>query len=53
MGNIGFTEIFIIVFILLLLFGGKAIPSIGKNIGEGIKQFRKSMNGDDEKNKNK
>ena len=47
MGNIGATEIIIIVFILVLLFGGKKIPELAKGIGEGIRSFKKGMKGDD------
>jgi sec-independent protein translocase protein TatA len=49
MANLGFTEIVIILLILILLFGGKKIPTIAKNIGEGIRQFRKTMNSDNDK----
>jgi sec-independent protein translocase protein TatA len=51
MANLGFTEIVIILLILILLFGGKKIPTIAKNIGEGIRQFRKTMNSDNDKDK--
>jgi len=51
MGNFGFTEILIILLILILLFGGKKIPALAKNIGEGIRQFKKSMHDDDDKEK--
>lgn len=47
MGNIGATEIIIIVLVLLLLFGGRKIPELMKGLGEGIKQFKKGMSGDD------
>lgn len=47
MGNIGATEIIIIVLVLILLFGGRKIPELMKGLGEGIKQFKKGMSGDD------
>jgi sec-independent protein translocase protein TatA len=53
MGNIGATEIIIIVFILILLFGGKKIPELMKGIGDGIKQFKKGLKGDKEEEENK
>lgn len=54
MGNIGATEIIIIVLVLLLLFGGRKIPELMKGLGEGIKQFKKGMSGDDnDKNEKK
>ena len=53
MGNIGATEIIIIVFILILLFGGKKIPELMKGIGDGVKQFKKGLKGDKEEEENK
>jgi sec-independent protein translocase protein TatA len=42
-GNLGFTEILILVLILVLFFGAKRIPEIGSSIGQGIKEFKKSL----------
>ncbi|MBM4171795.1 MAG: twin-arginine translocase TatA/TatE family subunit [Ignavibacteria bacterium] len=47
-GNIGATEIIIIALILLLLFGGKKIPELMKGIGQGVKQFKKGLSGEEE-----
>ena len=38
--KIGFTEILIIVAIVLLLFGGKKIPELMKGLGSGVKEFK-------------
>jgi len=46
-GSLGGPEIFIILVIVLLLFGGRKIPELAKGLGEGIKNFRSSMSGDD------
>lgn len=43
MPTIGLTELLIILAIALLIFGPKAIPKIGKSIGEGIREFKKSQ----------
>ncbi|WP_229316276.1 Sec-independent protein translocase subunit TatA/TatB [Flavobacterium ammoniigenes] len=40
MGRIGFTELLPIIFIVLLLFGGKKIPELMKGLGNGIKEFK-------------
>lgn len=40
MGRIGFTELLPIIFIVLLLFGGKKIPEFMKGLGNGIKEFK-------------
>ena len=42
-GNLGFTEILILVLILVLFFGAKRIPEIGSSIGHGIKEFKRSL----------
>ena len=43
MGNLGMTEILVIMVIILLLFGAKRIPEIGSGIGKGIREFKRSM----------
>ena len=42
-GNLGFTEIAILVLILVLFFGAKRIPEIGASIGKGIKEFKRGL----------
>lgn len=39
---LGMPEILVIVFALLLLFGGKKIPQLMRGLGEGIRDFRKA-----------
>ncbi|TGM94620.1 Sec-independent protein translocase subunit TatA/TatB [Leptospira licerasiae] len=46
--NLGPWEIFFILGLALLLFGGKRLPSLAKDLGDGIRQFRKSLSGDSE-----
>ncbi len=43
MGNLGFTEIMIILLVVLLLFGAKRLPEIGASMGKGIREFKKSI----------
>ena len=43
-GNFGFTEMMIILVIVLLLFGAKRIPEIAGSMGKGIKEFKKNIN---------
>jgi sec-independent protein translocase protein TatA len=42
-GNLGATEILLIVAVITLLFGAKRIPEIAKGIGKGIHDFKKEI----------
>ena len=44
LGNIGFTELLIILMVCLLVFGAKRLPEIGGSIGKSIREFKRSMN---------
>jgi sec-independent protein translocase protein TatA len=45
--SIGVPELMIILVIAVLLFGGKKIPEMAKGLGEGIRNFKNSLKGDD------
>jgi sec-independent protein translocase protein TatA len=52
--GIGVTELIIIAVILLVLFGGKKLPELGKGIGEAIKEVKgATKEKDDKKTKKK
>jgi len=42
-GNLGFTEIMVILLVVLLLFGAKRLPEVGSSIGKGIREFKRSL----------
>jgi sec-independent protein translocase protein TatA len=42
--NMGMGELLIIMFVVLILFGGKKIPEIAKNLGKGINEFKRGLN---------
>ena len=46
--GLGGWEILIIVFVILLLFGGAKIPELMKGLGKGVKSFKEGLK-DDEK----
>jgi sec-independent protein translocase protein TatA len=39
-GNFGTTEILLIVFVIILLFGARKIPELAKGLGKGIREFK-------------
>jgi sec-independent protein translocase protein TatA len=47
MPRIGLPELLILLVIIFFLFGAKRLPEMGKGIGEGIRNFRKSVKSDD------
>lgn len=44
-GNLGMTEILMLLMICLVLFGAKRIPEIGSSVGRGIREFKRSISG--------
>ncbi|RPH37040.1 twin-arginine translocase TatA/TatE family subunit [bacterium] len=42
MGNIGTTEIILILLIVLVFFGSKKIPELAQGLGKGIREFKKA-----------
>jgi sec-independent protein translocase protein TatA len=51
MGNLGATEIILILLVVVLLFGGRKIPELMKGIGQGMKEFKKASNLNDDNEK--
>lgn len=45
---IGTTELLLIGGIALLLFGGKKLPEMMRGLGQGVREFKKSVNEDSE-----
>ena len=46
MGMPSMPELLIVLVIVVLLFGAKKIPELAKGMGQGIKEFKKSMKDD-------
>lgn len=52
LGGMGLSELVIIFLIILILFGANKIPKIAKDLGGGIREFKKSLSGqNDEESK--
>jgi sec-independent protein translocase protein TatA len=48
-GNIGPLEIAVVLIIVLIIFGPKRLPELGRSIGRGIREFRHSIGGGGDK----
>lgn len=42
---IGSMELIVILGVVLVLFGGKKLPEFAKNLGKGIREFKKACQG--------
>jgi sec-independent protein translocase protein TatA len=51
MGNIGPLEIGIVLVIILVIFGPKRLPGLGKQLGTSMREFKDSVTGDDKDEK--
>lgn len=51
-GVVGPWQIILIVVVVLLLFGGRKIPELMKGLGQGIREFKDGMSGDQSKKDN-
>ncbi len=49
---IGTGELIVIMCIILLLFGGKKLPEFAKNLGRGIREFKKAAQGESSDDEN-
>ena len=47
MPNIGPMELIIVLVIVLLIFGPKRLPGLGKKLGSGMREFKDSISGMD------
>jgi sec-independent protein translocase protein TatA len=45
-GFIGFPEILLLGLVVLLLFGPKRLPEMGRSFGKGLREFKDSVSGD-------
>ncbi|MBS0150236.1 MAG: twin-arginine translocase TatA/TatE family subunit [Nitrospira sp.] len=42
-GSLGFTELILILMIVLIIFGAGKLPQLGEGLGKAIKGFKKSV----------
>jgi sec-independent protein translocase protein TatA len=46
-GWIGFPELLILLLVILLVFGPKRLPEMGRSLGRGMREFKDSVTGKD------
>ena len=51
--NIGAGEIIIVLVIVLLIFGPKRLPDLGRSLGKGMREFKDSITGKDDDDEQK
>jgi sec-independent protein translocase protein TatA len=47
-GSIGWQGAVVIVLVLLLVFGPKRLPEMGRSLGRGMREFKDSITGNDQ-----
>ena len=52
-GGVSFWQILIILVVILILFGGKKIRTMGSDLGEGLKGFKKAVKDEDKSSESK
>ncbi len=48
MFGIGSTELFIVLAIVVVLFGARRLPELGSGVGSAIRNFKSGLSGKDE-----
>jgi sec-independent protein translocase protein TatA len=48
-GSLGVPELLLIFLIVIIIFGAGKLPQLGKGLGDGIRNFKDSLKGDEPK----
>jgi sec-independent protein translocase protein TatA len=46
--GLGTPELLLVLFVILLLFGGAKLPSLARGLGQSIREFKKASNHEEE-----
>jgi sec-independent protein translocase protein TatA len=50
-GWIGFPELLVLLLVVLVIFGPKRLPEMGRSLGKGMREFKNSITGKEDENK--
>jgi sec-independent protein translocase protein TatA len=48
MFGLGTTEIIVILLVVFVIFGASRLPTVGRSLGAGLRNFQKSVTGKDD-----
>lgn len=51
-GSLGLPELLIILVIVIIIFGANKLPLLGKGLGQGLRNFKDSVKGEEPHDKN-
>jgi sec-independent protein translocase protein TatA len=46
-GSLGVPELLIVLLIVIIIFGANKLPQLGKGIGQGLRNFKDSVKGEE------
>jgi sec-independent protein translocase protein TatA len=47
-GQVGWPQLLIVLVIVLLVFGAKRLPEVGRSLGSGMREFKDGIKGTDD-----
>ena len=53
MGEFSVLHWLVVLLVILILFGPKRLPELGRSLGEGLREFKKSLSGTSSKDSSK
>lgn len=46
-GSLGLPELLVILLIVIIIFGANKLPQLGKGVGQGLRNFREAIKGEE------
>jgi sec-independent protein translocase protein TatA len=51
-GSLGVPELLLILLIVIIIFGANKLPQLGRGLGQGLRNFKDAIKGDESQDKN-